>query len=294
MHRLEIPEINYKAYFPEDLGECDPRQYIEMSALIFQYQTDQIDLGDFCVHGFYRLLNMRQKNKGKSDPEKESNIAQYSQLLETFFEKDDAGHLVIKQYYIHNPIPSFIAGFRTYYGPSDEFNNVKFGEYIAALESFIDYNQTGESQYLFKLVAALYRPKRGMFAKKDVSDQRRLFNKYEIERRAKKFQHLHVGIVYGIYLWFASFQKFLATAEITVEGQVIDLSVLFEPDGTKQKSKLPGIGMRGVLYSFAESGVFGNTDQTEFAGLWEIILRMYDIYKRNQDEEAAMAKATKK
>ena len=42
MHYLEIPEKNLTLYLPENLGECDAKQYAEMAKLIFSLQTASI------------------------------------------------------------------------------------------------------------------------------------------------------------------------------------------------------------------------------------------------------------
>ncbi len=275
-----------KRYIPADLSECDPLQYIEMSKLIFQYQFEAMSYHELQITAFYRLLNMKAVNKNRYDEEKACNIYQYSQLIDTFFEVDSAtDQKVIKQFYIHNPIPKFRGGLRNYYGPADEFNNVTFGEYLDALEAFIDFNDTGETEYLFKLLAILYRKRTVFFA--ITNDYRAPYNENKVAKRQRFFRHQDKGIVYGCYLFFASFQKYLSTAVLFIEGKEIDLSILFSAPKTKTKeSKIPGLGMRSVLFAMAESQVFGNLKETRNANFWDVILRLYDITKRNADQEA--------
>jgi hypothetical protein len=70
-------------------------------------------------------------------------------------------------------------------------------------------------------------------------------------------------------------------------GNELDLSILFEGDGSVQPtSGLPGIGLKSTMYSLAESGVFGSLKQLRKENFWEVILRMYDIVKRDKDVEA--------
>jgi hypothetical protein len=284
MHLIEIPSKNIKRYLPEDLSECDQRQYIEMSALIYLYHIGKINYEDFRIHALYKLLDMIPV-KGYYDQDlKYSKVYELSILIDSFFEDNESGQKIIKQYYINNPLPKFKGSIFNYAGPADEFNDVTFGEYLAALEAFNDFNQTGENQYLYKLLAVLYR--KSYFRKK------RKFKSVSVDKRAYFFRHQHIGIVYGVYLLFASVQKYIATAKLFVEGNEIDLSVLF--DGKSDKSTLPGIGMKGVLYSMAESGVFGNAADTKNVLLWEIFVRMYDIVKRNKDQEEETKKQERK
>ena len=282
MHLIEFQQKNMHRYIPADLSECDALQYIEMASLIFQYQFENMSYLDFRITAFYRLLNMKAVNKNQPDLEKRANIYQYSQLIDTFFDIDPkTKEKTIKQFYIHNPMPKFRGALRNYYGPADEFNDVTFGEYLDALESFIDFNDTGETEYLFKLLAIMYRKRSGFPLKKES------YNEKSVDKRQRFFRHQNKGIVYGCYLYFASFQKYLTTAVIFIEGKEIDLSVLFSSPRTKVKeSKLPGLGMRSVLFTIAESGIFGKLEETRNTSFWQIILRLYDIYKRNADQEA--------
>lgn len=283
MHIIEF-ETKGKRYLPEDLSECDQRQYIEVSALIYLYHIGTISYEDFRIHALYKLLDMKPV-KGYFDQDvKYSKIYELSILIDTFFEDNEEGQKIIKQYYINNPIPKFKGSLFNYLGPADEFNDITFGEYLAALEAFVDFNQTGENQYLYKLLAVLYR---STYIGKKVK-----FKSQSVDKRAYFFRHQHIGIVYGVYLYFASIQKYIATAKLFVEGNEIDLSVLFE--GKTEKSSLPGIGMKGVLYTMAESGVFGNTTDTNNTPLWEILVRMYDVVKRNRDQEAELKKQSQK
>lgn len=294
-HSVYIPATNKKYYIPKDLSACDTRQYIEMAALILQYQCNGISFPEFRIHGLYKLLNMRSGGNGIGDTEKFANIYRTSLLLESFFDKGEDGKHTIKLDFINNPVPSFRGMFRSFYGPADEFNNVTFGEYVDGLGHFIDFNQTGELQYLYNLLAVFYRPKKSFIGisrlrNKFDGDLREAYVPANVEGRARAFRHQAIGVVFGFYLLFASFQKYMTSCTLYIEGREIDMSLLFEDNTPQKDSGLPGTGMKGVIYSFAESGVFGPLDQVRRTPLWEALLRMYDIYKRGKDYEANQPK----
>ena len=284
MQIIEIPEIKVTRYIPDDLSECDPTQYIEISALIFLLQTGQINYNEFLVKGFYRLMDMKAVNTHLDDIEKKSNIYQFSQLLNTFFEAQSFEEIQnyepksLKLYYTKNPIPSFIGYFRKYYGPADDFENVTFGEYLDMLEEFVNFNQTNEMIYLHRLLAIAYRPKLPFYANKVA------YNANKITSRAKQFQGQHIGVVWGFYLFFASFNKYLSSCQIFVQGNEIDLSILFSSTG-EDKSDLPGLGMKTVLISIAESGTYGAMEKVRSTSMWEVLIYMYYVIKKNQDQE---------
>tara|TARA_R110001606_G_scaffold169248_1_gene314177 strand:- start:119 stop:1015 length:897 start_codon:yes stop_codon:yes gene_type:complete len=295
MHIVEIPDKKLKIKVPEHLGECNKAQYINMCNLIYKELTNQITFQELKTHGIYYLMNMEpSKKEGSEETElqKWTNISLLADLVESFFETDEATNTkIIKQYYINNPIYKIKGVLKDYYGPSNEFNNVKFGEYVDALSHFADFHETGEIQYLYLLIATFYREKRGAFTSAGdfTKDKRVPYNKERVEDLAKMYKLQNMGVVYGFYLLFASFKKYLTTAKIYVEGNEIDLSILFEGDAAPE-SDIPGIGMKSILYTVAESGIFGTKKEVEETSMWEILIRMYDIRKRDLDAKAQLKK----
>ena len=52
------------------------------------------------------------------------------------------------------------------------------------------------------------------------------------------------------------------------------------------ESKIPGIGMLSIAHQLAESQVYGPIQEVRKTDFWEIILRLYDIRKRDLDHQA--------
>jgi hypothetical protein len=300
-HVIEIPEHDLVLYLPSDLSECDARQYTLMCDLILKRQSGQISDDDLYVQAVYGLLNLKPShNDVISTHQKFGNIYIISQLIESFFEKNEQGQMVIKQFYIHNPIKSIRPLWRKYYGPSDAFSNLKFGEYVDVFRLFMDFSASGEFALLYDIAAILYRPKKSFHFIRKMSnnysgDCRVAYNSNKVQHRAEVMKNASPGFIYGVYLLFASFQKYLTTAKLPWGGQEIDLSILFTSvsgEDTTQ-SKTPGLGMDSLVFSLAESGAFGKYEEVRSAGLWEILIRMYDLRKRDLDELERMKKNSK-
>jgi hypothetical protein len=293
MHTLEIPEANIKKHIPADLSECNKLQYINVCNLLYKHAIGEIDLETFKEQSIYFLADLNFKKKNVDDDVKYVNVYLLSELMDSFFEIDQEGSKIIKQYFINNPIEKILgAELKDYYGPSDEFNNVSFGEYVDALSHFYDYIETQDISYLYLLFATFYREKRNTFfsAGSFTKDKRVSYNSERVELLANKFKAQHMGVIYGFYMLFTSFQKYLTTARIYVQGKEIDLDLLyreFPTDKKQPKSDLAGIGMKSLLYTIAESGIFGPLEKVRAASLWEILIRMYDIRKRDFDALAA-------
>lgn len=303
MRVIEILETKTKRYIPSDLSECDSQQYMDMCELFYHYQTQNISYDEVRTHAAYRLLNMvpsKSKTAGETEIHKNSNIAQIAELIEDFFEDDGNGTKVIKQYYIHNPVPKFSPAFTTYYGPADSFMNMTFGEYSDGLRMFHDFPTIGDYNIIITLAAIFYREKRTFhFFKKRQSnyngDIREPYNSNNLEDRVKKLRLAPIGFTYGFYLLFASFLKYMTTAKILWGGQEIDFSILYQDDGKTSESSgssIPGIGMDSIAFSMAESGAFGTLEDVRNTNFWQIMIRMYDSRRTYLEQKQKENNAT--
>jgi hypothetical protein len=311
MHTIEVPETKFKRYIPADLSECDSQQYIDMCELIFHFQNEAISYDELRIHAVYKLMNMKP-SKAKNlerdidvpltdHEEKFSNVYLISELIDSFFEQTEQGR-TIKQYYIHNPVPIFRPVWKRLYGPSDSFMNMTFGEYTDAIRLFHDFHATGDMEILKLITALFYRPKKPfLFIKKQFHDYngdvREPYNSHNLEARAKTLNNAPIGFVYGFYLLFASFQKYLIDAKILWSGKEIDFSILFESSAGSQEpdsTETPGIGMDAIAFSIAESGAFGTIEEVRKANFWQIMVRMYDLRRTDLERQKQEKNATNK
>lgn len=309
MHTIELPDAKIKRYIPSDLSECDLQQYIDMCELIFHFQNDAINYDEFRTHAAYKLMNMKRSKTrnpeleavAEADLEKYSNLYMISELIDDFFDIDEKGTKTIKQYYTHNPVPSFKPLWKTYYGPTDSFTDMTFGEYRDGLRLFHDFHATGDMHILTLLASVFYRPKKSFhFIKKRLASYdgniRERYNSNTLDERAKELKTAPIGFIYGFYLLFASFQKYLIDAKILWGGQEIDFSILFESSKTEESTTndVPGIGMDSIAFSMAESGTFGTIKDVDNTNFWEIMIRMYDLRRTDLERIKHEANATTK
>jgi hypothetical protein len=290
MHTIEIPEEKLLLYIPSNLGECDEQQYIDMCELIYLFQSGQISYEDMRVMAVYRLLNLEPSKKELLIPDQEnklSNVYQISLLVDNFFE-DKEGKKIIKQDYTRNPVPAFRPLWVHYYGPADTFTNITFGEYTDGLRLFMEFSATGNLQLLYLLAAVFYRKKKWFhWVRKHLNnyngDIREPYNSDILEARAHTFKVMPIGFIYGVYLYFASFQKFITSATVPWAGRELDFSVLFDDGTSDTMEAVPGIGMDSLVFSLAESSRFGSMEGVRSAKLWEVLILLYDLRKQDLD-----------
>ena len=295
MITLDIPHTNKTFYLPEDLSECSNEQYPEVCELIYRFNTGKINYQTFRTQTLYKLLNLEPSLNLTPEQEeaKNANIAMLSVAIDGFFEENptEGNHPIIKQEYTNNHIPYTQPLWVKYYGPTDNFKNISFGEYSDAINLYLEYENTKDEELLRLIMAIFYRKKRKFHSLKNLSkhkqDVREAYNEDTIEHRAKIFKGVPMGQLYGFYLLLASFHKYLTNCTLHLNGKEINIGVLFQEPTEKQvESDLPGIGLKSIEYQISESGVFGNSQQVRKINLWEIFIRLYDITKRDQDERA--------
>ncbi|MCX8533094.1 hypothetical protein [Chryseobacterium luquanense] len=281
MHLLEFLEIDKTVYIPENMGECDRRQYLDMSKLVLLYQLGDINLTDFRAHGLYCLMNMEfSKNELESaQTAKMENVTMCSKLLDSFFRIDEEGKMHLIQDYIHNPVKSMKYKAMTFVGPKDSFSGMSYGQMEDGLGELANFTKTGDMECLLKLFSIFYlRPGEK-------------YSAVNIDKRVVFFKYLDVRYVYGFYLLFVSFFNYLTTqCEIMVDGKEIDLTILFQSGGSTDAVTIEheSIGLRSTSFQLAESGVFGTLNDLRESDAFMVLIRMYDLTVRNMKEEKEM------
>lgn len=287
MITIEIPEANHFFYVPENLGECDSKEYLDICKLLYWLNFGFITEDDFKSVAVYILLGLPYNLEiskvvgfiSEDDLSKWENVYRISEILESFFDRkvdEETGHvsLTVKQHFVHNHNPVFHF-FGKYYGPEEGFANVLFGQYLDGLEEFIEFSQSGEIQNLRNLFAILYLPKKEKYCRKK-----------SLKRAKGIFRYVDIRNLYGCFVFFNAFQNYMMSGEISVMGQAIDLEIIFKNiDPEKTKSSVPGLGWLTTAQDLAESGVFGAYDNVRNTELWPVILRLYELKKRAIDDK---------
>lgn len=280
---LNIP-INTKItrQYPETIAEMTTIQFVEFAGLVFMYQSKKITYQEFTIRLTYKLLDMERTVK-RTDTERMLEVSECINFIsknnDSFFEeKSEAGKKikVIDLSFVKNLIPKIKIAKQWYYGPADALANTEFGEYVSALNAYLDFSRNGKEEDLNWMIASLYRPECENRKKHHLEDVRVPFDKHKVQYFANQLKELPFAEKYAIYLWFSACQQFIVTNKhLELSGDTtVDLSVLFKKDGKTEK----GIGMAGVIYSLAETNVFGDAEKTAKQNMYDVFLRMLQTY----------------
>lgn len=290
MHKLHFPATDNTVSFPSDMHELTGDQFMQLIRYYLKYMQGAISYNALLSACAYIMLNMEMTYKKHwTALQKEhfnESLFQIGLACESFFDIRQAEDKVVfqlKHNFVNNLIPQFKHKNSIYYGPKDALENATWGEYLSAYLSFQLYVTTQQTKYLHKLIAALYRPSRSFHWWKSLSPTdskiRRLpYSEALVERYAQELENIDPAIAHGIFLWFRGCQEFIATSTIEIEGNPVDLSILFKNDDDQgSQDKKPNLGLTGISMTLAEEGTFGDIDQVMQQNVYTVLLKLYQI-----------------
>ena len=279
MRTVEFPDLKLNYNIPETLAECSTDEYLAVSYLVFMYLNGSISYEEFRVHAVTKLMNIKVSKKFKNDIDIHSNIYLLSELMSSYFEDTEDGSKKIVLDFLQIKIPKMKIGVRTYYAPEESLFLLSYGEFADASRIFDDFHSFGDIHCLYLLAAILYRKR------KPFSKQRYDYDSKKIDKTAKRFKkYAAPSFIYGTYLQFVAFKQYLPVAEIPWGGKLLNFEILFE-GGETTESTIPGIGAESMVFSLAESGVFGSTEKVRNTNFLEIMIHLYDLRKRDLENQ---------
>ncbi len=300
MNTLEIKSKKIFLQYASCVEELSPSQFTHMMKLLLMQQAGEISIHDFRVLFVMHLLSVRKSYRYYllSQAEKDlvnDGVNQLAKSLDSFYSDAEEDGKLIKRLDL-NFIKQMLPQIKNLYGPDDALTNVSFFEYKEAFRAYSSFIKTSDEEDLNELIAILYRPRpalyaiRKRFADSDIPSRIAFMpGKYgKLERRKNKIKNIPSRLKIAVYLWFGNCVNFLSTGYPNVDGNTIDLSVLFS---AKPENETPGIGLTGVLFSLAESQVFGDVQKTGETNLYDVMARLYQL-KTDYDSATSNSRKT--
>ena len=302
MHTLEIPDKKQVVDFPSEIDEMNQDQYLCYIELVLHYISGNIDENQFKTRLLQKLLDIRMSYKYAlmSNLDKgfcNAEIVRLSDLMDCFIEDYQKKGKPVKSFKLKS-VRNFVPKILGYYGPKDCFENLTYCEYRTAREYFRVFAESSEDKDLNHLVAVLYRPsKPWWFVRKRLPScdgEIRIpinskSNPLLLERRVKRIAKVPFHIRYSVFLYFSGCEDFLKTGKPVIDGIELDFSDLYKEKDADQSNE-GNVGLIGLLYSIAETGVFGTIEQTDNQNIWDIMVRVYQVVMQGRAMEEKMKK----
>lgn len=164
-------------------------------------------------------------------------------------------------------------------GPMSHGADLTFGEFRHAVAAVNRYNSGHGLADLQALCAILYRPPvdiKGCVGREPFREQ--YMNRY-----MGLVESMPMWVRWGIYAWFSYFCEYLFSGTFIIDG----LEVCFKPvfsrnrrDKDNRQDDVQSLGMNSILFSVAESGVFGNARATDDTLLLRVMMKLLDDKQR--------------
>lgn len=166
-----------------------------------------------------------------------------------------------------------ISKIKSFYGPADNFQNLRMSEFCYSEFWYLQYKQTYKKEALLNLVATLYRPaKDGYdFKRNPDGDARISFNVNLIAFYANKLAKQRNSELQSVVIWY--------------EGCRANLVNSFPHVFNGKPSETENFGLFSLITNIAEDGVLGDFDKVNDKHVQVVLLRLSELIIRAEKLE---------
>ncbi len=261
--------------FPDCWDELTTDEWVYLLQLRYALQTHRgVSLQDVRRAWCFYVLSHRGYKFHYDKALQTDDMNLIEQLTETldwmWLIDDEEGCIALRFNTTKNLFPKW----KKLIGPQSHGADLTFGEFRAATAAMNLYTQDHMPSDLLALVAILYR-KPGDFGKRQPFDVDRL---PEYMRDAKV---MPPELQWGVYAWFAYFCEYLLKGAFVIDGNEVTFAPVFgRRDPNAPTASGQDLGLNSILYTVAESGVFGTADDTDRTPLLRVLLKLLDDKQR--------------
>lgn len=287
MTKVEFPDLGKTVEFASSFDEMKQDDFIRFAHLYTQLVNGYIDLNRLKTEMVFQLLGVRYSKWKFELMEDENKLKVYQNVfliaekLDWLFkEEENDGKINLK---VNFPwTASLIRRYEGYFGPEKLMTDITFLEYKNAHVAAIEYLKSKNEDDLNWLVATLYRKPRFRFLPKPRYDE------FKVKKIAEQISTWPFCVKYGVLLNFLSWEEYIRTGVFTVDGNQISFSILF--DKVNEDEEDSGLGLTGLLYSLAETNVFGNVKATSEQNLYDVLFRLYQLKREKMEMDKKLKK----
>lgn len=277
MHELLNTRTNEIIAFPSDIDELNPEQYLFYLDLALEQLTGEItDPMEIKRKLFVYFTDLKPSAKMEFySPEEQEEIwvalTEKINLLDSFFDIEEpptpkGGKEKI--YHLHvqcgaNLLPEW-NGLK---GPADMLSDITWGDFVNCLNNMkLISLAKAENDILeiqsntIELFQTLYKP---------------LATKGGLERHHKLIKEIPDTVLYHALTYFSYVYELITTVPIPINGDEIDFSIIWKGSKDDDSDKADKSGWAGVLFSIAETGIFGRTTDVNSTGLYDVLTYLY-------------------
>lgn len=276
------------AEIPSEWDEMTAAQVRFVARRYDAYVQGEISALRLNVEILYNLLGLKFRAPEGTDEQKSKvyqNIyALCEKSLSFLFEKEGDGPMRLTFKSVQNPMPTVRGGrARTslLIGPASLLQDLTFGEFRQASAALNSFFQSSEMSDLDECIAFLYRP-RSMHANR-AGRKVKPVDPAGFGKDVETASHIEPWQKTLIMLWFASCINYLQTGSLRLNGEDVDLALLFSGGNAKG----PAFTWNDLLVQIARDQTIGNLDRVDEEPLISILSIMWTNYKEGKRNEQA-------
>ena len=268
--------------FPDCWEELSPSEWENLLNLRSKLEKDnRIDLMDVKRSWAYYVLRGRGWRGGFHSVESLIVIDNAAQSLDWMWRVHDNGVIELT----FDSTTQLLPKWRRLRGPKSHGADLTFGEFRHALAYCNNYTQEHQPEMLTALCGVLYRNA----GDSKLGQWREPFNANLMSFYANRIYAMPDYLKWGVYAWFSSFCRFLTEGTFILDGHEVCFAPVFgrrKDEGEADQS----LGLNSILFSVAESGVFGSIKETDDAPLLRVLMKLLDDYNKAEALRKEMKK----
>jgi hypothetical protein len=294
MHELLNTRTNEIISFPQDIDELTPEQYLFYLDLALQQLTGAItDPQEIKRKLFVKFTDLRVSKKMAFYTEETEDaiwvaLTEKINLLDSFFDIERSpltpkgGTDQVYSLHLKSGI-NLLPTWNGLIGPADMLSNITWGDFVNCLNAMklISLAQAegdvGEIESNTKeIFEILYRPTPNpqMGAKRKTHKSWWKRNTKHKTRNAK--HEIPDTVLYHALTYFSYVYELITTVPIPINGEEVDFSIIWKSDGDDDdQNKNDKSGWAGILFSIAETGIFGKTNDVNESNLYDVLMYLY-------------------
>lgn len=279
-------KVRASLQIPSEWDEMTAEQVRFVFRAFEEYAVGRIDAIQLKVRILMHLAGNLPQRFRKRDSAIGENLYRMCEKLDFLFKiKEDGGLMGLSFQSVQNPLPVVRSGKARALltGPASALTDLTFGEFrhaSAALNAFFGSSDMAD---LDECIAFLYR--------------RRSIRANRAGRKVKPVDYADMSSAISaasgiepwaktlIMMWFASCINYLQTGTVRLNGEEVDLALLFS--GSGKGASGPAFTWNDLLVQIAKDQTIGNMDRVDEEPLYSIIAIMWSNYKENKRYEKA-------
>ena len=291
MTTIEFYGSGKRAQLPSSWEELTPAQIRFIFRAYDECQRKGLSPLDFNIRVLYHLLGIRRRIPSWKIAPRSSlceNIYLLCERCLSFLFGTEglpaAGdRLALSCKRLDNPLPVLhLAMFRKLYGPDTLCRDLTFGEFRMAATSLNQFFKTSDPDELDDCIRHLYRPpargcNRAGRRVRPVGDDGSPSELKWLKRVPMWQKNL-------ILVWFSACLEWLQREKIIIDGEEIDMKLLFAADGEPDR-KAESFTWTDLLVQIAREGTVGTMAEVDREPLFSVFGIMYANYKENKRYE---------